>query len=225
MIRAVHHRNGLLKACGTGLNYTLWTGTRHALWPMKVPFKYRILSPDKPDGRIVMKKMIVLTVITLFIAFFVYSGAMAGDSECMMDEEGMKMMAGHDTRRVSKLLGSRVVSHKNEEVGRVADLIISEDGKISYLILSRGGVMGMGVSLVPIPFSLIETGRFEKGRLTVNIDRQAIEMAPSFASNAWPSFSDPGWRDEVRGYFGSGTSGRQKESGMHGDMEELPNVY
>jgi hypothetical protein len=50
-----------------------------------------------------------------------------------------------------KLLGAHVYNDKNEQVGKIEDIIISPARKESYAIVSAGGFLGIGSHDVAIP--------------------------------------------------------------------------
>src|SRR5262245_39015484 len=50
-----------------------------------------------------------------------------------------------------QLLGQSVYNDKNEHIGKVEDIIISRDRKLSYGIVSAGGFLGIGSHDVAIP--------------------------------------------------------------------------
>jgi hypothetical protein len=52
-----------------------------------------------------------------------------------------KLAAGY---RASKVIGSSVVNGANETIGKIADLLVSPDGKQPYAVLSIGGLLGHG---------------------------------------------------------------------------------
>ncbi|SFN22347.1 PRC-barrel domain-containing protein [Variovorax sp. OV329] len=53
--------------------------------------------------------------------------------------------------RASRLLHQDVYNDKGEKVGKVDDLVISTDGKLSTAIVNVGGFLGVGKHLVAIP--------------------------------------------------------------------------
>jgi len=55
--------------------------------------------------------------------------------------------------RASKILGSAVVNEANESIGKIDDLIVSEDGKTPFAVLSVGGFLGVGNHLIAIPYA------------------------------------------------------------------------
>lgn len=55
--------------------------------------------------------------------------------------------------RASKILGATVLNEANESIGKIDDLIVSEDGKTPFAVLSVGGFLGMGDHLIAIPYA------------------------------------------------------------------------
>ncbi len=59
--------------------------------------------------------------------------------------------------RVSKIIGTDVVSDANETIGKIDDLIVNpEDNKTAYVIISVGGWLGMGKHLVAVPYDNLQ---------------------------------------------------------------------
>ncbi len=58
--------------------------------------------------------------------------------------------------RASKINGSPVYNAKNERIGTIDDLIVNEDDRIWYAILSVGGFLGLGKRLVAVPYDALQ---------------------------------------------------------------------
>lgn len=129
---------------------------------------------------------------------------------------GSKAMSQNQfgTNRLSQLMDRDVKTANGEKIGEVSDVILDRNGNVSYLVVSHGGVLGMGDRLTPIPVSAFHKGNGQE--LTVNIDRNRLDNAPHFTSNQWPNFEDRTWDQQVRGYYGSAGSGSASGSGMSG---------
>ena len=65
-------------------------------------------------------------------------------------EESKAVALGY---RASKLLGATVYNDKNEKIGKVGDLIVKPDDKLSFAIIDVGGFLGLGRHHVAIPVS------------------------------------------------------------------------
>lgn len=59
--------------------------------------------------------------------------------------------------RASKVIGTAVVNDANDTVGKIDDVIIGQDGKAPFVVLSVGGFLGMGDKLVVLPYDQLRT--------------------------------------------------------------------
>jgi sporulation protein YlmC with PRC-barrel domain len=57
--------------------------------------------------------------------------------------------------RVSKLTGHSVVNDKNENIGRIDDLVIAQDHSL-FTVLQIGGFLGLGSHYVAVPFDSLK---------------------------------------------------------------------
>ena len=58
--------------------------------------------------------------------------------------------------RASKVIGASVVNEANDTVGKVDDVIIGQDGKSPFVVLSVGGFLGMGTKLIVLPYEQLK---------------------------------------------------------------------
>jgi hypothetical protein len=54
--------------------------------------------------------------------------------------------------RVSRLTGRTVTNDKNEDIGKLDDMIVSQD-RVLFAVLQVGGFLGLGGHLVAVPYS------------------------------------------------------------------------
>src|SRR5688500_14014617 len=91
-----------------------------------------------------------------------------------------------DINRASKLIGMQVRNTKNENLGKISDLVIDQkSGKVAYAALSVGGVLGVGDKLVAVPFEAFTPNPGQDG-LVLNIEKQRLQQATGFSQNSWP---------------------------------------
>lgn len=84
---------------------------------------------------------------------------------------------------VDDLTGTDVRSRDDESLGSVADIVFDgRDGDIQYVIVARGGFLGIGEDHVPVPW---EQFRVAPGLNTLVLDISAAEMeaAPALSEN------------------------------------------
>jgi sporulation protein YlmC with PRC-barrel domain len=168
-------------------------------------------KPNYLNGfkEVIMKKSLTTLLVFLSVLTFASGAAIAGSGGNHSIMGKVKSMFGEDTvfqqpQRLSKLIGSQVTNNNGEQLGKVDDLIADEDGRISYMIIARGDLLGTLVSgnkLVAIPMSTVEPRVTKDGTLNINLAKLTIDQAPSFTASNYPDFSNKQWQSNVRGYF------------------------
>jgi hypothetical protein len=126
---------------------------------------------------------------------------MAGPDQDRQDEffqagDGDRIAGMH---RADKLVGQNVNSRQGDNLGSIDDLIISENGQVEFIVLSRGGTLGMGGELVPVPWEAANLQKDQDDQLTADITEQQLEEAPSFDDYA--QFGEQ--EQQVHSYFGT----------------------
>jgi sporulation protein YlmC with PRC-barrel domain len=73
--------------------------------------------------------------------------------------------ARQDTRQWlgSNLIGAKVVSASNETIGRVANLVINDDGAIESVVIAVGGLLGVGAKEVAVTYRSLNIVRTRTG--------------------------------------------------------------
>ena len=81
--------------------------------------------------------------------------------------------------RASKLIGSDIHNEKDEMIGKVDDLIIAGDGKVSLAVINVGSFLGLGGKNVAIPTGLFKPG--QGGKITLpGSTKEALKGLPEF---------------------------------------------
>lgn len=102
----------------------------------------------------------------------------------------------------TSLVGTEVVNRKGEKLGKVEDIMIDlATGHIGYVVLSFGGILGLGDKLFAVPWaSLVVDQRQEK--LVMDADKERLQKAPGFDKNNWPQHPNGLWVNEVYEFYG-----------------------
>jgi len=80
--------------------------------------------------------------------------------------------------RASKVIGASVVNEANDTVGKVDDIIIGQDGKSPFVILSVGGFLGMGTKLIVLPYESLKAT--ENKLILPGVTKDALKDLPEF---------------------------------------------
>ena len=90
--------------------------------------------------------------------------------------EAEAIAKGH---RASKLIGAQVRNDQGERIGKIEDMIVSPDGKVTMAVLEVGGFLGIGDRRVAIPleqFSSLSAGK----AVLPGATRSALKSLPEF---------------------------------------------
>lgn len=120
-----------------------------------------------------------LTLVASLTAAIPASAQVAGGSTTLGVSviESTQIATGWSVTRT--LLGKTIYNEAGQKVGKVADLIISPDRKVSYVIVGAGGFIGIGRHDVAIPVTQIQD---QSGRLVMpGATKETIKSLPEFA--------------------------------------------
>ncbi len=94
----------------------------------------------------------------------------------------------------ARLAGTPVFNAKAEVVARVSDVILGADGKATTVVLTVGGLVGVGGKTVALPFSALKVGPVVEGSrvLLVDVTKEQLAAAPAYV------VTDPGRIERAR---------------------------
>ncbi len=99
--------------------------------------------------------------------------------------------------KASMLIGSSVKNAAGEGIGRIKEIMIDlEEGRITYAVLSFGGLLGLGSKLFAIPWNTL-TFRPHENVFILNVDKERLRNSPGFNKNHWPDMADLKWSTGV----------------------------
>ena len=101
-----------------------------------------------------------------------------------------------------KVEGTAVYNRQGERLGSVYNFMVNKrSGRVAYAVMSFGGFLGMGESYHPLPWQSL-TYDPSQGGYVVDLSRQQLEGAPSYAGSDAPNWSDPAYGRRVSDYYG-----------------------
>lgn len=83
-----------------------------------------------------------------------------------------------DSARASKLIGSKVY-HGDSAIGQIEDVLVDLDrANVKAVVLSVGGVLGVGDKRVAVPIDDIKIGK--EARFVTELTKEQLNAAPEF---------------------------------------------
>ena len=129
---------------------------------------------------------------TAALALCAFIPALAQDSIGSTDfwPPAVRATAAYPTRQDSSqwlgsnLIGARVVSASNQTIGKVANLVINEDGAIEAAVVAVGGVFGLGRRDVAVTYKSLNIVRNQAGdaidHVTLAAEKSDLRRAAAF---------------------------------------------
>jgi len=91
--------------------------------------------------------------------------------------------------KASEVTGVDVKNLIGENLGEINEVVIDKaQGKVSYLVLNFGGILGFGNKFFAIPWNMF-TYNEEEDCFILNLDKEALKDAPGFDKGNWPNFT------------------------------------
>ena len=123
--------------------------------------------------------------------------------------------------KLSKLTDANVKSASGENLGDVEDLAINpRTGQIDYLILGRGGFLGIGEKRVPVPWQAVTSATHDE--ITLNVEKQKLQAAPSMSSD-YSTLDNADFLARIDQYYGmsrSATGAAESPGGVEQGQQE-----
>jgi sporulation protein YlmC with PRC-barrel domain len=129
-------------------------------------------------------------------------GAESGQNLMAWDYSFTKSAEKLPEYQASTIIGSEVKNEQGNYLGRITDLMIDPaDGRIAFAVLSHGGVLGIPMRFVAVPFRALTPGHENKVFL-LDVSKEKIAAAPSFDRDHWPDLRNRDWSRDIYRYYG-----------------------
>lgn len=89
---------------------------------------------------------------------------------------------------VAGLLGKKVVSPNNEDLGRVVDILVNDQSEIRAAVIDFGGFLGVGNRRIAVDWGLLQFRLRENGggAVTLHLTRRQLQQAPEYKEGSHP---------------------------------------
>jgi hypothetical protein len=102
-------------------------------------------------------------------------------------------------RLVAGLRGRLVRDRFGEVAGSISELIFDgQRGCIAYALVARGGFVGVGERLFPVPWTAL---RRRGADFVLPVATAALEAAPAFEPEQCAAVAPPAWHERVHAHF------------------------
>jgi sporulation protein YlmC with PRC-barrel domain len=109
---------------------------------------------------------------------------------------------GPELMGANTLSGTDVYNQKDEYLGDIKEIMLNmRTGRISYAVLSNGGILSLGEKLFAVPWEALKLDT-ENKRFALNVDKDRLEGAPGFDKDNWPDMADTTWAQGVNSFYG-----------------------
>ncbi len=118
------------------------------------------------------------------------------------DDFQLRLETDENVRLISstKVEGTPVVGTNGETLGNIQSFMVDKyTGRVAYAIMKFGGTMGVGASLFPLPWPILEYD-VEKDGYALDITKDQLANAPRFEANDEPEFS-PEYRRTLISFY------------------------
>jgi sporulation protein YlmC with PRC-barrel domain len=90
--------------------------------------------------------------------------------------------------KLDRLVGTDIVNQAGDEIGTVDDVVLERDGRVAAVIITTGGVLGIGAKSVALPWDRLDISRDqddpEKYRVRTAMTEDELENLPEFDADA-----------------------------------------
>lgn len=103
--------------------------------------------------------------------------------------------------KASEVTDVDVKNPAGESLGNINEVVIDKtSGKVSYLVLNFGGVLGFGNKFFAIPWNKFTYSKSDDCFI-LNLDKDRLKNAPGFDKDHWPNFAAPDVSSTIDNFY------------------------
>jgi len=107
----------------------------------------------------------------------------------------------------NEVVGADLRNLEDEDLGDIRD-VVSENGDFTYALVSRGGFLGVGGEIAPVPWEALRiTPMPYRDTFVLNVDEEVVAQAPTIAEPQEDRRPMAAWSEEVDSFWNEHTDG------------------
>lgn len=123
---------------------------------------------------------------------------------------------------LDQIVGADIRNMRDEDLGDIEDVVLGQNGNIQYVLVGRGGFLGMGEDLVPVRWKdLRMTTAPYQDTFVLNVSEDAFDNAPAVDSDATRQLAQGDLAQQVDQFWNQrlaqGGTGNQPAAGSSGN--------
>jgi hypothetical protein len=100
-----------------------------------------------------------------------------------------------------KVQGTEVYNSNGETLGTIENVMIDKPtGRVTYAVMSFGGILGMGKDRRPLPWGMLRYDT-QLGGYVVGIDENKLKGAPAYEDSPDFNWNDEEWGRRMHEYY------------------------
>jgi len=97
--------------------------------------------------------------------------------------------------RSDEVIGKAVKNLDKQHLGEIEEIVLDKlTGQVHYVVLSFGGLLGLGDKFFAIPWNAISYSPGDKCFI-LNVSKDKLKDAPGFDKDHWPDMAAEQWRN------------------------------
>ncbi len=95
--------------------------------------------------------------------------------------------------KAEDVIGALLINVKDEHLGNLEGIsLYSKTGQIAYVVMSHGGVLGLGEKYIAIPWDKLKWIQ-EEDIYVLDVELHTLDNAPDIGEFSWPKQVDTSW--------------------------------
>ncbi|HZZ34851.1 MAG TPA: PRC-barrel domain-containing protein [Caulobacteraceae bacterium] len=116
-----------------------------------------------------------------------------------MREQEPRSFGASELIAADKIQGKDIFNRQGENLGKVRGIYIDKtSGKVEFLTVAQGGVLGAGAKHHPLPWATLDYDPDRKG-FVIDLDKALLDAAPCYAVEELEE--DGGWVAQVIEFY------------------------